>query len=111
MQDEGTLFRLQLAGRGGGEGTGPHPGLMEQLIQAYVRYLSAERNLSAYTLRNYRSDLSDFARYLETEEHLGPLEVDRQFFRRYLGRLHEAGTATATVSRPVTTIHTLYPYL
>jgi tyrosine recombinase XerC len=84
---------------------------MEQLIQAYVRYLTAERNLSAYTLRNYRSDLSDFGRYLEGEERIGPLEVDRQSFRRYLARLHEAGTATASVSRKVSTIHTFYRYL
>jgi len=84
---------------------------MEQLIQAYVRYLTAERNLSAYTLRNYGSDLSDFARYLEAEERIGPLEVDRQSFRRYLARLHEAGTATASVSRKVSTIHTFYRYL
>jgi tyrosine recombinase XerC len=84
---------------------------MEQLIQAYVRYLTAERNLSAYTLRNYRSDLSDFARYLEAEERIGPLGVDRQSFRRYLVRLHEAGMATASVSRKVSTIHTFYRYL
>jgi len=84
---------------------------MEQLIQAYVRYLSAERNLSAYTLRNYRSDLSDFARYLETEERIGPLEVDRQSFRRYLAQLHEAGMATASVGRKVSTVHTFYRYL
>ena len=84
---------------------------MEQLIQAYVRYLTAERNLSAYTLRNYRTDLSDFARYLEAEERIGPLGVDRQSFRRYLVRLHEAGMATASVSRKVSTIHTFYRYL
>ena len=84
---------------------------MEQLIQAYVRYLTAERNLSAYTLRNYRSDLSDFGRYLETEERIGPLEVDRQSFRRYLAQLHEAGMATASVGRKVSTVHTFYRYL
>ena len=84
---------------------------MEQLIEAYVRYLTAERNLSAYTLRNYRTDLTDFARYLETEERIGPFEVDRQSFRRYLARLHEARMATASVSRKVSTIHTFYRYL
>ncbi len=84
---------------------------MEQLIEGYVRYLTAERNLSAYTLRNYCSDLSDFARYLEAEERIGPLQVDRQSFRRYLARLHEAGMATASVSRKVSTIHTFYRYL
>ena len=38
---------------------------MEQLIEAYVRYLKAERNLSSYTIRNYRGDLCHFGRYLE----------------------------------------------
>jgi tyrosine recombinase XerC len=84
---------------------------MEQLIEEYVRYLKAERNLSSYTLRNYRGDLTDFGRYLESEESIGPLQVDRQSFRRYLARLHESGTATASVSRKVSTVHTFYRYL
>lgn len=84
---------------------------MEQLIEVYLRYLTAERNLSPYTLRNYRADLSDFGRYLEVEEGTGPLEVDRQAFRRYLARLREKGTAPASVGRKVSTIHTFYRFL
>ncbi len=83
---------------------------MEELIEAYVRYLTAERNLSSYTLRNYRSDLRDFGRYLEAEG-IGALKVDRQSFRRYLAHLHEAGTAAASVSRKVSTIHAFYRFL
>ncbi len=84
---------------------------MEELLEAYVRYLTAERNLSSYTLRNYRSDLCDFGRYLDAEEGLGPLEVDRQSFRRYLARLHEAGIASASVGRKVSTVHAFYRFL
>ncbi len=84
---------------------------MEELIEAYARYLTAERNLSSYTLRNYRSDLRDFGRYLDTEEGLGPLKVDRQSFRRYLARLRESGAASASVSRKVSTVHTFYRFL
>jgi tyrosine recombinase XerC len=84
---------------------------MEELLAAYIRQLTAERNLSPYTLRNYRTDLSDFGRYLETEEGLGPLEVDRQSFRRYLAQLREANMANASVSRRVSTIHTFYRFL
>jgi tyrosine recombinase XerC len=84
---------------------------MEDLIEAYVRYLTAERNLSSYTLRNYRSDLCDFGRHLESEEGIGALEVNRQSFRRYLGRLREANMASASVSRKVSTIHTFYRFL
>lgn len=83
---------------------------MEELVEAYVRYLLAERNLSPYTLRNYRNDLSDFNRFLESQE-VDPLEVDRHTFRRYLARLHEMGMATASVSRKVSTIHTFYRFL
>jgi tyrosine recombinase XerC len=84
---------------------------MEELIEVYLRYLRAERNLSSNTLRNYRGDLSDFARYLEAEEDVGPLEVDRQAFRHYLARLRETGTAPASVGRKVSTIHTFYRFL
>ncbi|MCH7523324.1 MAG: tyrosine recombinase [Chloroflexi bacterium] len=84
---------------------------MEELIEAYVRYLKAERNLSSYTIRNYRGDLCHFGRYLETEEGFGPLEVDRQSFRRYLAGLREADTASASVSRKMSTIHTFYRFL
>ena len=84
---------------------------MEELIEVYLRYLTAERNLSSYTLRNYRADLRDFGGYLEAEESVGPLEVDRQAFRRYLARLREAGTAPASVGRKVSTIHTFYRFL
>ena len=84
---------------------------MEELIEVYLRYLTAERNLSPYTLRNYRSDLTDFARYLEAEEDVGPLQVDRQAFRRYLARLRETGTAAASLGRKVSTIHTFYRFL
>jgi tyrosine recombinase XerC len=84
---------------------------MEELIEVYVRYLTAERNLSAYTLRNYRGDLKDFGRYLEAEENIGPLEIDRKAFRRYLAHLREIGTAPASVGRKVSTIHTFYRFL
>lgn len=84
---------------------------MKELIEVYLRYLTAERNLSPCTLRNYRSDLSDFGRYLEAEEGVSPLEIDRQAFRRYLARLREVGTASASVGRKVSTIHTFYRFL
>ena len=84
---------------------------MEALIEEYVRYLTAERNLSPNTLRNYRADLRHFGHYLEAEEGLGPLEVDRQSFRRYLARLSESGIAPASVRRKVSTVHTFYRYL
>ena len=82
---------------------------MEERIKVYVHYLTAERNLSPYTLRNYCADLRHFGRYLEAEEHIGPLALDRQAFRRYLVSL--GNIARASLRRRVSTIHTLYRYL
>ena len=84
---------------------------MEELLEAYLRYLIAEKNLSAYTLRNYRSDLLDLARYLDEVEHIDPLAIDRQSFRRYLAHLREAGVASASVARKVSTARSFYRYL
>ena len=84
---------------------------MEELLDAYVRYLVAEKNLSPLTLRNYRSDLLHFARYLEDEEGVPVLEADRMMARRYLGTLKESGMATASLTRKVSTIRSFYRFL
>jgi tyrosine recombinase XerC len=84
---------------------------MEELLEAYTRYLVAEKNLSPFTLRNYRSDLLHFARYLEDEEGVPVLEADRMMARRYLGTLKESGMATASLARKVSTIRNFYRFL
>ncbi len=84
---------------------------MEELLEAYFRYLVAEKNLSPFTLRNYRSDLLHFAHYLEDEEGVPVLEADRAMARRYLGTLKEGGMATASLTRKVSTIRSFYRFL
>jgi site-specific recombinase XerD len=37
---------------------------MNDPLAAFLRHLSVERNASAHTLRSYRSDLTDFQRFL-----------------------------------------------
>lgn len=85
--------------------------MMEELLEAYIRYLVAEKNLSPFTLRNYRSDLLHFAAYLEEEEGVGILDADRMMARRYLAMLKESGMATASLTRKVSTIRSFYRFL
>jgi tyrosine recombinase XerC len=84
---------------------------MQQLLDAYVRYLVAEKNLSPFTLRNYRSDLLHFAHFLEDEEGVTILDADRLMARRYLGMLKGSGMATASLTRKVSTIRSFYKFL
>ena len=37
---------------------------MQQIFNKYIDYLEVERNSSAYTVRNYTTDLFDFFRFL-----------------------------------------------
>src|SRR5262249_53943776 len=83
---------------------------MEELLEAYVRYLIAEKNLSPFTLRNYRADLLHFAAFLE-QDGGDVLTADRMAGRRYLSAMKEAGTATASLTRKVSTIRSFYRFL
>lgn len=84
---------------------------MDELLEAYIRYLVAEKNLSHLTLRNYRSDLLHFTGWLETNEGAGPLAADRFMARRYLAELKGSGMATASLTRKVSTIRSFYRWL
>ncbi len=88
-----------------------HVAPIGELMEAYQRFLVAERNLSPYTLRNYRTDLADFVRFMAEEEKSDPLTVNRQSFRRYLGDLLARGVAQASVSRKVSTIKGFFRFL
>jgi tyrosine recombinase XerC len=83
----------------------------EELLEAYLRQLLAEKNLSPYTLRNYRTDTLDFFRYMTDEECTDPFRVDRTSFRRYLAHLRDADMASASITRKVSTIRSYFRFL
>jgi tyrosine recombinase XerC len=82
----------------------------KELVERYLTALQAERNLSAYTLRNYRSDLESLLEAL-CAAGCDPLEMTRQDFRGYLAGMSESGTARASIARRVSTAHSFYRYL
>lgn len=81
-----------------------------ELLERYLAALQAERNLSAYTIRNYRSDLTDLLWAIQASG-VDPLSLTRQDFRAYLARLSEEGIAKASLARRVSTAHAFYRYL
>ncbi len=85
--------------------------IVEELLEAYLRTLLAEKNLSPLTLRNYRADVAGFLRHLEDAEEVDCFAVDRQAFRRYLAKLRDDGTVTASIARKVSTVRGFYRFL
>jgi site-specific recombinase XerD len=83
---------------------------VDATIERYLLERGVGRNLSRFTLRNYRNDLRHFL------DALGEGKVDfrapsRVDLRRYLGDLLGSGMATASVTRKVSTIRSFYKYL
>lgn len=83
---------------------------LEGLVERFLVERGVGRNLSWFTVRNYRSDLWHFFDSL-AERQIDPLVAGRTDLRRYLGDLLGAGVAAASVSRKVSTIRSFYRYL
>jgi integrase/recombinase XerC len=93
----------------GGESQALSPGA-SVLLEKYLSERAAARNLSRYTVRNYRTDLTGFFESL-AERKVAPLEATRSDLRGYLARLISDGIATASITRKVSTVRGFYKYL
>jgi len=85
---------------------------LQETFDEYIKYyLEAERNASPYTVRNYRSDLADFFKFLKGKELTLLNEVDRHVLRDYLSHLAERGIAKASIARKLSAIRSFFRYL
>jgi tyrosine recombinase XerC len=90
---------------------------MRELFDSYLKYLEVERNVSAYTVRNYTTDIcgtgrtKGFFTFLE-EKNIASLDkVDRTLLREYLSYLVEHGIVKASLARKLSAIRSFYRYL
>ena len=84
---------------------------IDQAIEQFLEYLRVERNYSAHTLRNYRSDLiAFFHRSSDAAEQGSPLAVDYRQIRHYLAHLHVERRKPATVARKLAALRAFYRF-
>ncbi len=84
---------------------------MQEVFNRYIDYLEAERNASAYTVRNYTTDLIGFFDFLRSRGVGSLTEVNRSVLRGYLSRLMEQGFVKASIARKLSAIRSFYRYL
>ena len=83
----------------------------EGLLAGYLAMLAAERNRSAYTLRNYATDLRAYFAFLEDKDRIDIASADRHVVRSYLASLMDAKVAPGSIARKLSTLRSFYRYL
>jgi integrase/recombinase XerC len=85
-------------------------------LEAFLKFLALNRNLSPHTVRAYESDLSQFLAHAAADagvqrRHLPPSALDREAIRGFLSSLHASGQTRATAARKLAAVRTFLRYL
>ena len=81
-----------------------------ELIDAFRRHLSAERNLSAHTVRAYCGDLANLFGHLERVGEGAVADVDLVALRRWLAWQQAGGAERATLARRAAAVRTFFAW-
>jgi integrase/recombinase XerC len=86
---------------------------MKKEIEEFERHLRDERRVSEHTVRNYVSDLEQFAGFMRTLFPAGVdlAAVDALVLRAYLGFLHQKGLSRASTMRKLAALRTFFRFL
>lgn len=76
-------------------------------IEAFLRHLALERNLSEHTLRAYRQDLTDFAAYCPSS----PQSIEMVDIRGFIAHQTMEGKSKTTVARRLAALRSFFAFL
>jgi integrase/recombinase XerC len=81
---------------------------MSELSQAIDRYIASLRleNASPHTLRNYESDLRQFAEHFEK-----PAQISAFDLREWLGILYDQGLSAVSIRRKLAAVRSLFHFM
>lgn len=83
---------------------------MEQAAAEFCEALRVERNASAHTVRAYRTDLADYARWAERQG-VDALHATHRQLRAYLAELDQAQYSRTTVNRRLSALKSFFGWL
>jgi len=84
---------------------------LEALIPPFVEYLSFEKRYSGHTIRAYHDDLTSFADYIRQEfGGMALQEITPAVVRSWLASLKEAGLASRSVNRKISSLRSFYKF-
>lgn len=84
---------------------------MPEELDAYVRHLAAERNVSPHTVSNYRREILQFAAFAQAHGVTAWSSVTPALLRQWLADLHARGYAKASIARRMSELRAFYSFM
>jgi integrase/recombinase XerC len=84
---------------------------MQAELDRFIHYLQVERNLSPYTVRNYRAEVGEFVEFARVQRIMSWQQVDKGLVRRWLADLRQRDYASASVARRLSEVRSCCAYL
>jgi len=86
---------------------------IQDSINAFLLQLKEERNLSPYTIKSYKMDLTQLLEYVESRGSLflQPERIDHEFARRFLLHLQKRSFSRRTLARKIAACRSFFRYL
>lgn len=83
---------------------------MQDNLDDYLRYAQVERGLSSNTVASYRQDLHEYLAFLQADKQTS-WEVEALEVDAFLAQLRDAGKATSSISRMLSSLRKFYQWL
>ncbi|HPJ95760.1 MAG TPA: tyrosine recombinase XerC [Syntrophales bacterium] len=92
--------------------------MLQREIDEFIKYIDLEKGYSPHTTGSYRSDLIQFASFLEQNrwcvergEQERLIDVDPVGIRKYLGQLHRDKLKKTSIGRKIAALKSFFKYL
>lgn len=82
-----------------------------KLVDEFLRQLEVVRKASKHTIRAYARDLSDFARFIESEGISDFRQISRSLLRQYLNWLFAKGYERRSIARKLSSVRSFFNFL
>ena len=82
-----------------------------QLIEDFIAYLISYRNLSKFTVRNYKNDLKSFKDFINLDNNILLENIDKSLIRKYVHYLNTKGYQRSSINRKLSVLRSLFNYV
>ena len=82
-----------------------------QLIEDFIAYLISYRNLSKFTVRNYKNDLKSFKDFINLDNNILLKDIDKSLIRKYVHYLNTKDYKRSSINRKLSVLRNLFNYV